>query len=245
MEKSCCVHNAIDFFGDVCYHIDDESKGDRKMTHLIIVRHGNSIGNRDRIFIGQTDWGLSEIGEEQVRRTTEYLKDEHIDAVYSSDLSRAYNTALPIARERGLRVHKRRALREIYAGKWETQRFADLPVLFADSWSVWQNDIGRCRCDGGESLADLYKRIKRALDTIARENDGKTVLIGTHATVIRVMNCIFHNDVVENLQKYEWVTNASVSRIDYEDGKYTVTEYGYDEHLKGIVTDVACKNMEK
>ena len=211
------------------------------MTHLIVVRHGNSIGNRDRIFIGQTDWGLSEIGEEQVRRTTEYLKDKHIDAVYSSDLSRAYNTVLPSAEARGLKIRKRKGLREIYAGEWETKSFADLPVLFKDSYYIWQNDIGKCRCDGGESLAELYKRVKRTLSDIVRKNDGKTVLIGTHATVIRVMNCIFHNDKVENLQNYEWVTNASVTYVDYNMGKYDILEFGHDSHLEGMITAVPCK----
>lgn len=212
------------------------------MTHLIIVRHGNSIGNRDRIFIGQTDWGLSEIGEEQVKRTTEYLKDFKIDAVYSSDLCRAYNTVLPSAEQRGLRIHKRKGLREIYAGEWETQKFVDLPVLFEESFSLWMNDIGKARCDGGESLAELYKRVKATMKKIVRENEGKTVLIGTHATVIRVMNCIFHNDTVENLKDYDWVSNAAVSFVDHIEGdEYKIIEYGHDKHLEGIVTVVPCK----
>ena len=212
------------------------------MTRLIIVRHGNSLGNRDRIFIGQTDWGLSEIGEEQVRRTTEYLKKFNIDEVYSSDLSRAYNTVLPSAELRGLRIHKRKGLREIYAGEWETKKFEQLPVLFEKSFGLWMTDIGKARCDGGESLAELYSRVKKTMNKIARENDGKTVLVGTHATVIRVMNCIWHGDKVENLQKYEWVSNAAVSVIDYdENGKYTVVDYGYDKHLADLVTVVPCK----
>ena len=59
-----------------------KTEGKTIMVKLIIVRHGNSIGNFKRIFIGQTDWGLSELGEEQVRRTTEYLKQFHIDKIY-------------------------------------------------------------------------------------------------------------------------------------------------------------------
>lgn len=209
------------------------------MTRFLVVRHGNSIGNRDRIFIGQTDWGLSELGEDQVKKTTEYLRQFKIDAVYSSDLSRAYNTVLPAAVERSLKVHKCKGLREIYAGEWETKRFEDLPVLYKETFSLWATDIGHARCDGGESLSELYIRVKRAMDRIARENDGKTVLIGTHATVIRTLNCIWHNDKVENLQKYDWVTNASVSTVDYlGKNKYSIIEYGHDKHLAGIVTKV-------
>ena len=212
------------------------------MTRLIVVRHGNSLGNRDRIFIGQTDWGLSEIGEEQVVRTTEYLDRFDIDEVYSSDLSRAYNTVLPSAQKRGLRVHKRKGLREIFAGEWETKKFEQLPVLFEESFRLWMTDIGKARCEGGESLAELYKRVNATMKKIVRENEGKTVLVGTHATVLRVMNCIWHYDTVENLQKYDWSSNAAVSVVEcYEDGTYKIIDYGYDGHLKGMVTPVPCK----
>ena len=96
------------------------------MVHLIIVRHGNSVGNFKRIFIGQTDWGLSELGEEQVKRTTEYLKQFKIDKIYSSDLCRAYDTVLPTAEHLGLEIHKMEGLREIYAGEWEQKPFTEI-----------------------------------------------------------------------------------------------------------------------
>ncbi len=209
------------------------------MTRFIVVRHGNSLGNFKRIFLGHTDWGLSEIGEEQAKKTTEYLNQFHIDKVYSSDLSRAYDTVLASANARGLKIHKRKALREIFAGEWEAQNMAELPVRFPESFDVWRNDIGKATCDGGESLKELYKRVKTAMNKIAKENDGKTVLIGTHATVIRTLNCIWHNDKVENLQQYEWPTNASVSIVEYlGNDRYNIIEYGYDKHLEGIITKV-------
>lgn len=208
------------------------------MVKLIIVRHGNSLGNFKRIFIGQTDWGLSELGKEQVRRTTEYLSQFHIDEVYSSDLCRAYDTVLPTAERLGLTVHKEKGLREIYAGEWETMSFADLPVKFPKSFEIFQNDIGNAHPEGGESIKEVFERICETMERILAENDGKTVLIGTHATVIRVMNCLWHGDGLDNLQNYNWVSNAAVCHIEYENGKYNVIEYGHDEHLEGIITKV-------
>ena len=211
------------------------------MVRLIIARHGNSIGNFKRIFIGQTDWGLSEVGEEQVRRLTEYLKDFHIDEIYSSDLCRAYDTVLPTAQRLGIEIKKREGLREIYAGAWEGMSFTDLPVKFAESYHTFQNDIGNAHPEGGESIKEVFDRIKKTIEDILAENEGKTVLIGTHATVIRVMNCLWHGDTLDNLQRYDWVTNAAVCHIEYEDGKYNVVEYGHDAHLEGIITHVAVK----
>lgn len=206
------------------------------MVKLIIVRHGNSKGNYERIFIGQTDWGLSPLGEEQVERLTKYLEQFHIDEVYSSDLCRAYNTVLPTAQRLGLEIHKERGLREIYAGEWETCSFLDLPVKFPESYYTFQTDIGHAHPEGGESIAEVFDRIKTTLERIVAENDGKTVLIGTHATAIRVMNCLWYGDTLENLQKYSWISNAAACQIEYENGKYRVIEYGHDEHLSGLIT---------
>ena len=214
------------------------------MVKLIIVRHGNSIGNFKRIFIGQTDWGLSEIGEKQVERLTEYLKDFHIDEIYSSDLCRAYNTVAPTAERLGMTIHKREGLREIYAGEWEGRPFTELAEKFADTYSVFQNDIGNAHPNGGETIAEVFYRIKDAIEEILAENEGKTVLIGTHATVIRVMNCLWHGDGLDELQKYDWVSNAAVCHIEYEDGKYNVVEYGHDAYLEGIITQVGVKKQD-
>ncbi len=212
------------------------------MVKLIIARHGNSKGNFERIFIGQTDWGLSTLGEQQVERLTEYLKQFHIDEVYSSDLCRAYNTVLPTAERLGLEIHKKTGLREIYAGEWEKTGFTELPLKFPQTYWTFQNDIGNAHPDGGESIAEVFERIKNTMNEILAENDGKTVLIGTHATVIRVMNCLWHDDTLENLQQYDWVSNAAVCHIEYENGKYNVVEYGHDDHLEGIKSYVAVKD---
>ena len=214
------------------------------MVHLIIVRHGNSIGNFKRIFIGQTDWGLSELGEEQVKRTTEYLKQFSIDEIYSSDLCRAYNTVLPTAERLGLEIHKREGLREIYAGEWEGKPFTKIAEKFPDTYWTFQNDIGNAHPDSGEKISDVFDRIKKTIEDILAENDGKTVLIGTHATVIRVMNCLWHGDGLENLQQYDWVSNAAVCHVDYENGEYKVIEYGHDAHLEGIITHVGVKKAD-
>lgn len=214
------------------------------MVHLIIVRHGNSIGNFKRIFIGQTDWGLSELGEKQVKRTTEYLKQFSIDEIYSSDLCRAYNTVLPTAERLGLEIHKREGLREIYAGEWEGKPFTEIAEKFPDTYWTFQNDIGNAHPDSGEKISDVFDRIKKTIEDILAENDGKTILIGTHATVIRVMNCLWHGDGLENLQQYDWVSNAAVCHVDYENGEYKVIEYGHDAHLEGIITHVGVKKAD-
>ena len=90
------------------------------MTRLIITRHGQSIANAECRFAGHSDFDLSPIGHTQAALAAEYIsKTFKIDCIYSSDLLRAYNTALPTAKALGLEVIKTQELREIYVGKWE------------------------------------------------------------------------------------------------------------------------------
>ena len=152
------------------------------MTRLIFIRHGESLGNAQRKFLGHTDWDLSERGYIQAQRTSEYLENTHIDAVYSSDLLRAYNTVVPVARQRGLEIVKNTDLREIFAGKWEGMGFDEIQRVYPEGHKTWIEDIGRAVCDGGESVEHLQRRVSSAILRIVEENKGKTVCIGTHAT---------------------------------------------------------------
>ena len=77
---------------------------DKYDTVLLLIRHGQSVGNLNYEFLGHMDKDLSELGYAQAARTAEFLSGEQIDMVYSSDLMRAHNTALPHAKIRGLDV---------------------------------------------------------------------------------------------------------------------------------------------
>ena len=87
-------------------------------TTLILVRHGNSVTNVTNTFAGSLDAELNEMGNKQARLTAEYLKKFKIDKIYSSDLKRAYNTAVPIAEFHNMKIEKNEGLRELFAGDW-------------------------------------------------------------------------------------------------------------------------------
>ena len=91
---------------------------ERYNTVFYLVRHGQSIGNANREFLGHTNKDLSPFGYLQADRTADFLSDVKIDAIYSSDLIRAYNTALPHAKLRNMEVVPSQNLRELYAGAW-------------------------------------------------------------------------------------------------------------------------------
>ncbi|MBO4897327.1 MAG: histidine phosphatase family protein [Clostridia bacterium] len=199
------------------------------MTTLYIIRHGESRGNLEDRFVGYSDWGLTEKGFEQARRLGEYMKGVEIDAVYSSDLIRAVDTAKPFADYKGLHIIKRKDLREINGGDWEEMTFEEISKRNPEEFAAWKYDFLNAITIGGETIRELSERVYREMDKIARENDGKRVAVVFHATAIKVF--------LDRLGDHDgWVPNASVTTVSYENGKFSVTDKGYADFLDGLIT---------
>ncbi len=205
---------------------------------MIFVRHGESESNLGKYFTGHTDVALTDKGRAQAACAARALKDVPIDAAYASDLVRAYETGSIIAREHGLKVIPNRNLREIYAGKWEGVPFSELDALFHEDYRAWTEDMANCRCTDGESIRELAVRIRTECEAIARREEGKTVLIATHATPIRVMQLVWQNLRVEDIAAISWVMNASISVVDFEDGKWSPVAIGSASHLGEMQTEL-------
>ena len=209
------------------------ARGD-STTRIIVVRHGESLANAKRIYLGHIDWDLSERGHFQARRAALALAEEKIDAVYSSDLLRAYNTALPHAELRGLPVIKSEELRELYIGDWEGVLVERLETEWREEFEHgWRENFGTFTPPGGESIPAARERMYNAVLKIARENLGKTVLIATHAAAIRAMWGKIAGIAPERMgSDSTFPTNASVSRILFDGERLLPIEYSNDEHLR-------------
>lgn len=211
------------------------------MTRFLFIRHGESDGNRYSLFTGQGDLPLTELGHRQAEAAADYIVKQYgdsIDAVYASDLARAWDTGKAAADRLGLPMIPDRGLREILAGEWEGVHFADLPERFGEDYALWMTDIGRSRCTGGESVAELSERVHAAVVCIAEANPGKTILIATHATPIRTLQCRFAGVGLEEMQQIPWVANASLTEAVYEDGSWTAVKIGETCYLEGIRTEL-------
>ena len=207
------------------------------MTRLLLIRHGESEANNEGIFAGNKDVSLKERGIEQAKKTAEYIAQNYaVDCVYASDLSRAYKTGEIIADALGLKVIADKRLREIYAGQWEGKKFTELEKNFADDYTCWLTDIGNCVCSGGESVKELGERVFKAILEIAEKNNGKTVVIATHATPIRVLQCILGGYSFDLMKNISWVSNASVTELSYENGQWSFINIGEDGHLSELKT---------
>ena len=209
-----------------------------KNTKIIIVRHGESLGNLNHIMLGHTDIDLAPRGFIQADAAAEYLKNERIDAIYSSDLIRAYHTAQPHAKMRDLDIVTSKNLRECYVGNWENVPLDEIvekwPELFFEGW---RKNFGTFRIPGGESVQEAADRFYNEVLRIAKENIGRTVLITAHAAVIRGFWGKVTKTPPEFLAAtYPYPTNASCTFLWYNGEELMPLEYSVDEHLSEIGT---------
>ncbi|MCR5353136.1 MAG: histidine phosphatase family protein [Clostridiales bacterium] len=209
------------------------------MTRLVVVRHAESEGNYSREFHGQYNSDITEKGHVQAECTAKFLDGVKIDKIYSSDIKRAYSTAKHVADRKGLEIIKDEGLREIFAGEWERKSFFALPEEYPELFEKWKTHKSQCTLPGGESVSHLAHRIINEFEKIARENEGKTVLVVTHATPIASLICLWKGKELSYMDDTPWAANASVSIVDYiKDGEYKIEMLAYSEHLEkeGLLT---------
>ena len=203
---------------------------EKRMTTLIIVRHGESDANLHKYFAGQSDIPLTELGYRQAEVAAEHLKDRHFDVAYSSTLSRAYDTALAIVKGRGLEITTDKGLCETNLGEWEGK---DIDSVRED-YNKWRS-IYDYRPPHGESTIEVLERVGKTLDRIASENEGKTVLIASHGGCIRLLPAYYENDTAL-IATTPIASNVSLTTVVYENGKGRVTVYADGNYLGELAT---------
>lgn len=216
------------------------------MTTLILVRHGQSTGNFQEIYCGQLDYPLSEKGFMQAELTGAYLKENYrIDAIHSSDLSRAMQTAEPTAKAFGLKTVPEKDLREICVGEWEGQNADLVRTEYAEEYTRWQQDRDYAP-KGGESHRQMQVRVERCLKRILSENEGKTVAIFAHCgTIWHLFAALIPDTKTRSalLDSHE-IYNAAVSVVHVDKGEYVDCPIlGSFDHLTGIATSTDLKTV--
>ena len=204
------------------------------MTRLILIRHGQSVANKENRFAGQTDVPLTELGELQAKCAAEYLiTHEKIDKIYSSDLQRAHNTALPTSKLTGIPINDATELREICAGVWEGRLASEIEIEYEKEFHTWRKDYANARLPGGESVQEVYERVVPFVKQIAKENDGLTLLFASHASPIRAVDCYSQGWSWQRMSDVPFVKNSAISIFEYnpDDDSISLIERNLTEHL--------------
>lgn len=202
-----------------------------KKTTVYLIRHGQSESNLAKVFAGQMNVNLSELGHAQAERTSEYLSKIPVDVIWSSDLNRAYQTAQHTAEKKGLEIHTSPKLREIFAGEWEGKSTAEMKNDPASGFQTWLYNIGAVQTPGGESVMEVQARFVPEVERIMRENEGKTIFIFCHATPIRLLRAAWEGVSAEEIKDIPRVANSSVTQGEFDGEKFRIVGYSYADFL--------------
>jgi broad specificity phosphatase PhoE len=206
------------------------------MAKLILARHGETVWNVEKIYRGRTDVNLDEVGIKQAELLGKYLSNWELEAIYSSPLKRALDTANIIARYQKVSVHVAEGLIDFDYGEWQSLLEQEAKRLYPTLHNEWHNNPHKVKMPGGESLEDVRRRAIEVVNDVLSKYQGGVVLV-SHRVVNKVLICSLLG--LDN--SHFWNINQDVGGItifNYVDGRFVLTRHNDTSHLKELQKSV-------
>ncbi|WP_027363747.1 alpha-ribazole phosphatase [Desulfotruncus alcoholivorax] len=199
---------------------------------ILLIRHGETVWNKEAKLQGQTDIPLSEKGIQQAVALSKRLSDRKIEAVYASSLSRAIRTAGFIAEPHHRQVQILPDLQELNFGNWEGLTFKEIQQNYSELSKTWWSKPLETRIPGGETLDELAKRSNRAIKDIVLKHNDQTVAVVAHGGTIRsIVGTVLGIDLNQYWKLRQ--DNASLSIVYF---------HGWDKGILELYND--CSHLE-
>lgn len=192
-------------------------EGYEKMTTVHTVRHAQSAGNLKKIFQGRLNFGLSEMGVEQLPPLAHRFEGLPIAAVYSSPLQRAQQTAQAICQACHAPLVLEDRLIEIDGGAFQGKTYQEIATLFPENYQAWVHHAGVFQAPDGESMEQVYERMKSVVCDLVRKHAGETIVIVSHGCAICNLLCFAHGQGVDSVCLSGCSQNTAISRIDFDE----------------------------
>lgn len=155
-----------------------------------LVRHGETDWNREFRFQGSRNIPLNATGVQQAEAIARSLAGGSYDAIYSSDLTRAIQTADKISLATGLPIQTDPRLRELDLGSWEGLGFSEVAQKYPAQWHQWETDPAGMNPPPGESIGQLLQRVKDFADDVTSQNPGARLIVVSHGITIAGLVCL-------------------------------------------------------
>lgn len=200
-------------------------------TRVIAIRHGETAWNVDTRIQGQLDIPLNDLGRWQAAQAGSALADETIHALYTSDLSRAHQTAQAIAAATGLAPRVDTGLRERAFGSFQGLTFKEIEARWPDDALRWRRRDPDFGPGGGETLLGFYTRAVEAASRLAARHPGQTVVLVAHGGVL---DCLYRAATrLELHAPRTWqLGNASINRLLFTGEGFTLVGWADTQHLE-------------
>ncbi len=205
---------------------------DQQATRVLAIRHGETDWNATGRIQGQLDIPLNATGRWQVDRLALAVADEGIDAIYSSDLLRALETAQAVARVVGRGIVTDAGLRERGFGIFEGMSHAEIDRRWPEQNQRWRRRDPEFGAPGGETLNQFYARAIATATRLAARHPGQTIALVSHGGV---MDCLYRaaSRVALDAPRSWQLGNASINRLLYTPQGFTLVGWSDSHHLDG------------
>jgi len=205
-------------------------------TRLIAIRHGETAWNVDTRIQGHLDIPLNDIGRWQAARAAEALAGEPIEAVYASDLSRAFETAAAVARVAGVEVVPEPGLRERHFGVFQGRTFAEIEAESPDQAMRWRKRDPDFTAEGGESLNTFRDRVVATVSRLAARHPDALVVLVAHGGVMDVLYRAATGQGVQAPRTWA-LGNAAINRLLWTPEGLTLVGWSDTGHLENTALD--------
>jgi 2,3-bisphosphoglycerate-dependent phosphoglycerate mutase len=200
-------------------------------ARILLIRHGETDWNATGRIQGQSDTPLNAAGREQARRLAQRLAGEPVQALYSSDLVRAYETATIIGQPLGLTAVTSLRLRERHYGVWEGLTSAEIQARYPEHFAEWRARSTDFAPPHGETTTQLLTRALTELQTIARRHARELVVVVTHGGLCYVLinHLLGH---VDGDRRELTFANASIHTLEVTGDRWSVLALNETSHLQ-------------
>ena len=210
-------------------------------TKIYIARHGETDYNRNHIIQGcGVDCELNELGAVQALMVASYFKDKKLDAIYSSNLLRAKQTATPVARDKKLPLQTYEELNEMNFGIYEGQMYHSVQNIFLSLHDEWSQGLLDNKLEEGESPVEVYERANKCCQDIISQHENGTILFVLHGRLIRVLLSSWLGWGLERMNDIE-TPNVSINEIEKVGDTFVPVHLNITDHVREIEQEMILK----
>jgi broad specificity phosphatase PhoE len=208
---------------------------------IYLVRHGETLWNKEEVFRGRKDIPLNETGRIQAQKVGAYFAGNPLGRIVSSPLQRAVQTAQAIGETTGIPVETTEELTDINFGVWEGLSLRDVEEQYPIEFDLWKRSPEKLQVSGGETLAMVRGRASGTLARLASFGEGPIVLV-THRVICKmiVLSCLNMGDEHFWDLKYD---PASVTLLERQHGSFTLVFSNDTCHLKELLSGTGYRDF--
>ena len=201
------------------------------MTNIYLIRHAEAEGNIYRRANGHYNGLVTAKGYMQIEKLRKRFENEKIDAVYSSDLTRASETAAALSEPRNLQINLSKALREVDLGEWEDKAWGDIEYFYPEMNKNFGHDPNQWSVKGSESYENVKTRMSSFIKEVAKKHKNKTIAVFSHGFAIRAISCLIEGIPSHETDKMPYCDNTAVGHLIYDNGELKAEQHGDNSHL--------------